>query len=639
MENTIAARIHDFLKGYPPFHLLSPSELSLLAARAVVRYCSPDTTIFRQGEALHEHAYVVREGAIQLYSGEYDEAFVLLEKCDEGDLFGIQPLLTDQPYLLSALATEESLLYGLRVDSLRQLSTQHPQLAFYLANSYASGYLPQLPNAQRPSNPIEEPLLVEIQPLEQRRSPVICTAQHSIREAADIMSQEEVSSIIVVNAQQHPIGIITDKDLRRRVATGRTPLHVPVTDIMSKPVITIPAQVTVADVQIQMVKHRIHHLCVTEDGTDQTPVTSVISEHDLLVIQANNPAVLIRNARRSRSAADLRRIREKSEHLLEKYIRQEVSIAYISTVITEINDAMVRRILQLSEAALTQVGILPPGVPFCWLALGSAGREEQLLRTDQDHALVFADVPPEQYAAVKDYYLQLAAKAATMLHECGFDYCPADMMASNPQWCLSLSDWKAQFSDWIRTPTQQAVLYCTIFFDYRAVYGELSLAEALTAHVFSELDVQSIFLPFLAKNALQNPPPLTFFRDFMVERSGEHKDAFDIKTRAMMPLCDAARVLVLNARFGKINNTFRRFEKLAELEPQNRELYQQAADAYELLMRYRALQGLQNRNSGRFFKPAQLSKTERLLLRNSFRPVRELQSLLNVRFQLAYIRN
>ncbi len=636
MENTIATRIRDFLKIYPPFHLLDKSELEVLAARAVVHYCQSDTTIFKQGESLHEYVYVVREGAVGLYR-ETDAERTLLEKCDEGDLFGIQPLLSKQPYLFTAIATEESLIYGLRTDLLRQLSEQHPQVAFYLARSYTTDYQRNLPDNRRAPSQIQTPLLIEIQPISTRRHPVTCTPTHTIRAAADIMSREEVSSIIVINEQQHPIGIVTDKDLRKHVATGRIVLDALVTDIMSYPVLTITADVTVADVQIQMVKHSIHHLCITEDGTDQTPVTGVISEHDLLVIQANNPAVLIRNARRSRSVADLRRIREKSENLLEKYIQQEVNISYISTIITEINDTIVRRIIELSEKELLESGLARPDVPFCWLSLGSAGREEQLLRTDQDHALVYADVPPTQNDVVKDYYLQLAGKAAAMLYECGFEYCPADMMASNPRWCLSLTQWKAQFSDWIRSPTNEAILYCTIFFDYRGIYGDTALAEALTAHIFSELDIQSVFLPFLAKNALQNPPPLTFFRDFMVERSGEHKDEFDIKSRAMMPLCDAARVLILNARIGSINNTFRRFEKLAELEPQNRELYEQAADAYELLIRYRTLQGLHNRNSGRFFKPSQLSKTERLHLRNSFRPIRALQSLLNIRFLLAYI--
>lgn len=183
------------------------------------------------------------------------------------------------------------------------------------------------------------------------------------------------------------------------------------------------------------------------------------------------------------------------------------------------------------------------------------------------------------------------------------------------------------------------MLFCTLifFFDYRPVFGNKELAEQLTEHIFTDVEKQRIFLAFMAKNALKNPPPLSFFRNFVVEKSGEHKDEFDIKKRAMMPLADAARVLTIEARVGKVNNTFKRFEKLAELYPTNKDLFEQAADAYEILMRYRTLQGLRNKDSGRYFKPSELNKMQRAQLRNSFQPITDLQSLLTVRFQLNYI--
>jgi CBS domain-containing protein len=161
------------------------------------------------------------------------------------------------------------------------------------------------------------------------------------------------------------------------------------------------------------------------------------------------------------------------------------------------------------------------------------------------------------------------------------------------------------------------------------------LTEQLAESILQTIDRKSIFLNFLAKDAIGNPPPLTFFRNFMVEKGGAHKDAFDIKTRAMMPLADAARLLILDAAQPQINNTFKRFDHLAELEPQNAALFEQAADAYEILMRYRALQGLKNKDSGRFFDPSELTKMERLNLRNCFRPINDLQELLKVRFQLS----
>ena len=319
-------------------------------------------------------------------------------------------------------------------------------------------------------------------------------------------------------------------------------------------------------------------------------------------------------------------------------MQQEVSIAFISTMMTELNDSIISRAVELAQEAIAAAGGTFPESPFCWLSLGSEGRGEQLLRTDQDNALIFADPPSGQQDQVRNYWLEVARGAVDLLQQAGFFYCPAGMMASNPRWCLSLSEWKRQFSEWILEPTPEAVMHSTIFFDFRPVFGEPGLSGQLTDHIFEELDRQTAFLAFLAKTALQNPPPLTFFRNFVVEKGGELADQFDIKARAMMPLADAARVLILEARVRDVKNTFRRFEKMAELEPRNRELFMECAEAYELLMRYRTLQGLLHQDSGRYFDPGELSKMERLSLRNSFRPIRELQSLLATRFQTAYFR-
>ena len=644
MENTIATRIADFLKEYPPFSLLDKAILDQLAGRAIVQYVEAGQVVFREGEQPPKQIYIVRQGAINLYKGK-EESDQWVDSCDEGDVFGLRPLLVDEPYALTAIAAEESLLYAIPIAGLEKSFLEHPKVSYYLMTNFASGMSYRFSSIKRGNYLHEqhaqsgEPYqLVEIQSIDHSKDPISCPPETSIREAAVIMSEKNVGSIILVDVQGHPVGIATDKDFRRKVVTGKYPIEDPISHIMSSPVLTIRPDVTIADVQVRMIKHRVHHLCVTEDGTNQSKVLGVISEHDLLVLQGNNPANLLREIRISKKAGDLRLIREKAESLLRSYISQEVAINYITAIISEINDAIIVRAVELSLEKLNELQPVPPNVEFCWLALGSEGRGEQLLRTDQDNALVFADVPKKRYPDVKAYFLKLAEYTTQILHEVGFEYCPAQMMASNSKWCLSLSEWKQQFSGWIQTPDPKSVMLSTIFFDYRPVFGEKWLAEELTAHIFGQVDRHALFLSLLAKNALQSPSPLSFFRGFMLERSGEHKDEFDIKKRAMMPLTDAARTLVLASKMAKVNNTFRRFERLAELEPKNAELYQQAADAYEILIRFRTLEGLKNQNSGRFFNPENLSKMERLMLRNCFEPIDKLQALLTTRFQLNFIR-
>jgi CBS domain-containing protein len=644
MSNNIATRIYDFLKNYQPFNLLEPNVLMQVSASVVVKYYEPGQVLFHQDGEPGAYFFVVREGAILLYKEENGEE-ILVDECDEGDMFGMRPLLAGQSYAFTGKAEEESLVYAIPISVFAPILKENPKVTWYLAKHLAADAGRNFANLHKGRLFLEQDKyldgqfrLVEIQSLETSKKPVTCPPNFSIREAAVVMSEHRVSSIIVVDEEQRPVGIVTDLDLRSKVVTGKFEATEPVSALMSSPVVTVGTAVTVADVQIEMVRRHIHHLCVTEDGTPKTKVLGVISEHDLIVIQGNNPAVLVREILRSNTAAELRRIRERSERLLEKYIYQEVSISFISNIMSEVNDTLVRRAIDLSMAAMEEAGQPKSSVPFAWLTLGSGGRKEQLLRTDQDNALVFADVPEEELGQTQAYFLALAERVTTVLHEVGFDYCPGKMMASNPLWCKSLSAWKQQFADWILTPDPMHIRYCTIFIDYRPVYGDEALADLLTEHIFKVVEHNPGFLSHMAKSTVENPPPLSFFRNFVVEASGEHKDNFDIKKRAMIPLADAARVLILEAKEGRINNTFQRFERLAELEEQNRELFDSAADAYEILIRYRTLQGLKNKDSGRFFKPEELSKMERLNLKNTFRPIEELITLLTMRFQLGYLR-
>jgi CBS domain-containing protein len=639
MPNQVTRRIFDFLKDIPPFVYVNDEEaLMRVAGRVEVMFLPPGTVVFRSGEPPGDRFYVVKEGTVELFRPT-DDGEQLVERCGEGDAFGIRPLLAEENHLFQARAAEESLLYAINSEGFRELLHNFPGLTQYLATSMA-GSSRMVMSTTMPV-PKAVPLafgLLESQKIDRLREPVICLGNARIVDAARLMTEHNVGSIVVVDRARYPIGIITDRDLRQKVATGLKSHQEMVATIMGKPVICINKSMTAADVQIMMVRKGVNHLVQTEDGTNQSPVTGVVSKHDLLVLQGNNPAVLIREIGRAKTALYLRTLRERAERMLATYLEQEVSISFITTIMTQLNDEIIRTCIKLGLARMQADGRGNPPALFDWLALGSQGRGEQLLRTDQDNALIFEDVPEARYNAVKDYFLQLAGYVTELLNSVGFQYCSADMMASNPRWCLPVSKWKEQFSHWMAENTAENLLNTSIFFDFRGVWGDGSLPAKLTAHIFEDLaGGRRRFFASLAQAALDNPSPLTFFRNFVVERSGEHKDQFDLKSRAMRPLTDAARVLTLQARVGNINNTFQRYEALAELEPQNADLFRDAAQAYEVLIRLRATMGLRRNDSGRFLKPSELSNMQRLLLRNSFTPVREVQSLLSLRFQLKFL--
>jgi len=210
-------------------------------------------------------------------------------------------------------------------------------------------------------------------------------------------------------------------------------------------------------------------------------------------------------------------------------------------------------------------------------------------------------------------------------------------MASNPKWCLSQSSWQQLFGDWIQKPTHENLLSSSIFFDFRPVYGNFVLAENLKRFVVEQIAANPIFLNFLAKNALQNPPPLSFFRKFVVEKSGQHKDHFDLKARAMMPLADAARLLAYQAGLLTFDSTSERFEKIAQKDPNLQDLADACAMAYEILLKIRAKNGFTHHDSGRYIDAEKLNKLERQSLRNIFTSISKIQQVLEVRFQLAYL--
>ena len=627
--NTIAERIYDFLKNFPPFSLLSKESLLSICKSINVHYLEKESVLFDMEQHIKKEFYIVKDGAIGLFN---NNTTTLVDKCDEGDIFGLRALIRKGNYKLSAKAIEESIVYSISSEMFEKHIATNQKVNSYLLSSFASNisYLESnIINVDKPQEKIQD--FFEEQSANYSKNPIHCSPLTSIKEAAIIMTHKRVGSIIIT-VDNKPIGIITDKDLRIKVATGKTEIDKPVSEIMSFPVITCHDKITVAEAQIAMIKHKITHLCITKDGTPQTEITGILSEHDIIVIRGNNASILVKEIKRTTTFNQLKEIRKRAENILNRYLEQQIPITYVSKIISSINDSITEHIIKLS---LSKMPTKPP-TSFTWLAIGSQGREEQLLLTDQDNALVFDNVLEANYKSTQNYFLALSKHINSGLEIVGFELCPADMMASNPKWCLSVNEWKKQFKSWITTPDADNIMLCTIFFDFEYVYGDNILVQKLNKSIIKAIKKHEIFLNFLGANSLKNPAPLSFFRQFLVEDDGAHKDQFDIKARAMMPLVDAARLLVLSKNIDCKNNTITRFEQLAKLEPQNKEIYISCSNAFKTLLRFRTEQGLLHKDSGRFIDLKTLNKTNRLKLRNCFKAIKEVQELIQTRFQLSH---
>ncbi|MFI8378411.1 DUF294 nucleotidyltransferase-like domain-containing protein [Leeuwenhoekiella sp. NPDC079379] len=632
-KNTIAERVADFLKRYPPFQFLEAESLLTIAGQVNVLYFEKNKSVFKEHEKNHGMFYVVKDGAVRLYRTQDNEPKIV-DICDEGDLFGLRPLITKEDYELSASANEESILYGIPIDLFLPIALEHKDVSNFLIASFASNVSD--PYSLEESGKLFTEYSVErnseifdLQKARYSKNILTCPPETTIKIAALKMEHRGVGSIVVTDDDK-PLGIITNRDLRDKIATGKFPITDEVTSIMSAPVRCFQKDLSVSQAQLIMLRNDINHLCITEDGTPDTKLLGLLSEHDVVVSFANNPVVLLKEVKLAKRTKRLREVRLRVAQLLKKYLDQNLPLSQILNILNEINYAIAVRAIELALKKMET----PPPCKFAWLALGSQGRKEQLLYTDQDNAIVFDDVPKEDYENTQAYFIQLARHITRALHKVGYAYCPADMMASNPRWCQSLSEWQKQFSVWILEPSPESQLLSAIFFDYSYVYGDTLLVTKLSDSILQTLDRNTTFYRVMAKDAIRSPSPLGFFRQFLVEESGDHKDFFDIKARALMPLIDAARVLSLQHKLRNINNTAGRFERLAEVEDNNKEIYENCSYAFKALLKFRTRQGILHDDSGRFIELATLSKAEKLKLKRCFKSIHDIQELLTIRYQL-----
>lgn len=634
MKNTIAERITDFIKMFPPFDNLSYNDLYNLSEKVTVIYLDKDETLYSQGKPPKEHFYIVNQGAIRIYRQE-GEKNIEVEMCDEGDVLGLRPLIVSENYTLNAKAYEESIVYAIPIDFFNKQFENNKEVSKYLITRFASN------SATRFSQEDNERIFADYKRTtntdyfsskisDLMTTAVCCNHKASIQEAAQTMSENKISSIFVVK-KNTPVGVITNKDLLHKVATGINTIDENVKTIMSSPVVCAAPNISIAEAQIMMLQNKIGNVCVTKEGTTDSKLLGMLTQQDIVASLSNNPAVLMKQISRARTISRLRDLRQQLNQLLQRYIDQHISFTHTLTVVAELNETITQKAVEISIKELDKT----PPAKFAFFAMGSQARKEQLVPTDQDNGIIFEDVSDSKLENVRSFFIELAAIINQNLHSIGYEYCPAEMMASNPKWCLSKKEWEEQFKDWIFNPTEKNILLSAIFFDFNFVYGEKELVNDMSAIVHESTQNNNRFFMFMAKDALKNPSPLGFFRQFLVDQDGAHKDKFNIKQRAIMPLIDAARILTLQHNLQGINNTADRYYKLREIEPQNAEIYEACAYAFKALLKYKTKNRLTTlgEDDGKFIKLENLSKSEKVKLRRCFKPIKSIQEVISVRFQ------
>lgn len=455
---------------------------------------------------------------------------------------------------------------------------------------------------------------------------VTCPAVLSIVEAARRMAAADTGSIVAVDDEHRPVGILTDSDLRRKVVAVGLPGETPLARVMSQPVVQISPHTLDVEAVQTMLERRIHHLVVVDDGGR---TVSVLADSDLLAAEARRPLYLARRIERATSVEDLAAAKAVFPRTAAQLLDAGATARHGGQILAETNDRVVRRLLDLYQA---EHG--PAPVPYCWLALGSEGRREQTPLTDQDHGLVYADGGDAGAAA---YFARLSAWMTDALERCGAPRCKGGVMASNPGWRGPLNVWLERFDGWLHERHPEALLNALIGFDFRPVVGETGLANTLRDWLRDRTPLAQRFLGHLAAAALQAPAPLDFLGRIRVERRGGESASLDLKLAAVRPIVDAMRLLALQHGIPE-TNSFERLAAIAELggmpEEDARDV-QAALEAFQFLRLRRQVDDLlSGRATSNRLVRGQLNRADRARLREHLRTVEHLRGELHVRYGL-----
>lgn len=613
------AEIRQFLAQHHPFDELPRQVLDELPKQLTARYYKRGSTLVTAGRP-NAHMFILRSGAVDIQ----DAHGALVERAEPGTCFGMSSVIASGPSKYTMVANEDSLTLLMPAETFNHLIHTQPAFAHFFMTQQA-GRIRSAVEAVHVADAGSAILKTRVHDIV-KKAPITTSPTASIREAAVIMSEKRVSALLVTVGDDLT-GIVTDRDLRSKVVAAGRDTSEPVSAIMSPKPHTIDASTLAFEVLLEMTEKGVHHLPVLDAGR----VIGMITAGDLMRLEQANPVYLVGDISAQTDLEGLKRCAARLPGLVETYVAQDASADDIGRVVTAIGDAFTRKLLNFAEAELG----LPP-VHYCWVALGSQGRLEQGLQSDQDNAIILDDaVRPEH----EDYFAQLSRRVVDGLAECGYPLCPGDMMASNPQWRQPLQAWGRSFSRWINEPEPDALLYAQTFFDMRPVYGDNSLFTRLQTSVVRWTPASTRFLAYLAKQAQAWRPPIGFFRDFVLENEGEHRNTLDLKAGGIVAIVQMARLFALSKGLTQVN-TRARLEAAASLQALSLENAENLADAFEFINYTRLRHQMRQRKRGEtpdsHVSPSELSTFEKRHLRDAFEIIRKMQGALAYAFQTQY---
>ncbi|WP_291995148.1 DUF294 nucleotidyltransferase-like domain-containing protein [Candidatus Accumulibacter sp. ACC003] len=619
------------LQAYAPFDRMEAAALRFLAERVKLAHYPKAAQILGSEMGVARTLHIVQRGQVRIKRSGGSSAESASITLGPGRCFSIGALMAQRESSSAYIAREDVFCYELPAEDFFSL-TQKSSVFNLFCTQYIAGLLRQsqqqlqLQFAQRAAEQktMNSPLARVI-----TRAPVAVAPETSVRLVVEMMASQHLGSMVVVDAEQQPVGIFTLSDVLKRIVLPGASLDQEIAAVMSPAPQTLPLAANAHDAALAMAMHRVRHLLAVDEGGR---LRGVVSERDLFKLQGAGLRQ-IRHAIDSASSVEvLVHAREDVRQLSLTMLAEGVGGQEITQFISTLNDTVTRRVIELN---LDRHDLY--GIDWAWLSFGSEGRDEQTFTTDQDNGIVYicTDIMDREQTQLR--FLEFARDVNDDLDKCGFPLCKGNIMASNPDLCLTLEEWEEKFSHWIRTPEPLALLNATIFFDFRPLYGRFNLAHRLRLSLLRQTQGNPLFLRMLAQNALNVAPPLGRIRDFVTGADPEHPGTIDLKKYGVRLFTDAARLFAL-ANQVEATNTVARLKyssALMNIPPDEVAATVEGFNFIQILrLRHQHFEQEHGRAGDNLVRPDELNEIERRILKESFRQARKLQARLRLDYQV-----
>lgn len=596
--SAISYRVADFLKQYPPFQYMELQDLLELAAHGRVKFHEIDEFIIWQDAPHSPYIFVIQQGTVSLWQSTPD-GDELRDMRGPGDLLGIDRFHGAQTSVYSAKSASEVMIYALPADTFARLVEKYPQAQRYIA-AYSTLAHDFAPVDQRKGH--QETLLYEAV---RRVDPPVCTAGNTLRQAAKRMLRAGASAIAVVDGDGQIGGVLTTTDILRAVASHESDPHQTVEEWMDQTPLIIPPEATLSHAALALGSTGV--VAVTQNGGPNGHLLGLITVADIGPAFGDHPSEILLEIPKAGSFEALRRIQQRARTFTLDHLTSPAAVDWLAEFLHLADFAILKRISSL---------LPPPEGRFCWCLYGAAGRSESLPPVQQ-RAMVILDSD-----AKRDVFVAWYEKVQAALVECGYVARPPHFDAEFS--CASLEEWKLRYHGWIDDPIRNSMHHARHLFDLRPALGDFALCRTLEDMLKAEVRDDLAFVRVLANDCLSSLPPLTFFRDSVIDESGESSKIFDLEKTALRPLADVGRVFGIAAGRLLGASTQERFRLARTLLPEHESIFREAANTLRVVLHQQARAGIRQQDNGSELKPALLSNYDRQVLKTGFRSILQL---------------